>query len=338
MPVGLKKENPMTITRVFLLLVFLMGMEAAAHAFTTDQQEDICTRADVIFCENWEDRLTGFVSPGSAQQVDLRRPKYKNLGWDSPFSSGQAGVATTVARDGTKSFQTHWPEGRWCCSGYLLTIFPAGYRDLYFRVYTYFSTNYKVSPIGNRQFALNPGNPDASVVGSLHDFTNVFGQMAPEHKATRQQLDWIQLPQNVGSPVSFTRDTWICQEIHVRQSSAANVANGLVEGWIDGVQKWNYSNVIVLDYVQPITQLWFDGRYNCEEPEVNNQCGGTGSGGYHPDMSRWHDNFVIATQRIGCLGSAPSDTKPPLAPSNLRVSSLWNQFLKVFWTLASPLG
>jgi len=36
---------------------------------------------------------------------------------------------------------------------------------------------------------------------------------------------------------------WHRITIHVRQSSTATATDGLIEGWIDGVQRWSYPNV-----------------------------------------------------------------------------------------------
>jgi len=88
-------------------------------------------------------------------------------------------------------------------------------------------------------------------------------------------------------------------------NSAPGVSDGVIEGWIDDVQHWSYPNVHLQD----------------KTPLVLNQMQVTGSGfdGPSPEQFRWHDQFVISTNRIGCTPGTAQAPTPPLAPAGLTI-------------------
>jgi len=168
--------------------------------------------------------------------------------------------------------------------------------------------------------------------------------------------------------VTFQPDQWYCTEIHYRQNSCPSCFDGMMEGWINGLSVGSYTGLnqdcqgddaICTEYVGATGYIGSQRYYNAIYYTGSTNCwstSGTGAipgpdqyscvcaGGVgtctldtHVDLYKWMDALVIGTQRIGCLNAPPSGT-PPVPPTNLRVTSLWDQFLNVFSTLARVLG
>jgi len=156
---------------------------------------------------------------------------------------------------------------------------------------------------------------------------------------------------------------WNCFEVHYRLNpdTDAYPSTGIAELWINGQPQFSWTNLNLAAhsiggfaisnanryfFAMNVYARWYcAGGTNIDGPDgASCVCaGGPGtcdlSPSTHPAQDRWHDNVVVATQRVGCLGNAtPSNTTPPIAPTNLRVSFLWDAFWKVFSTLAGMLG
>src|SRR5207249_7468667 len=52
-------------------------------------------------------------------------------------------------------------------------------------------------------------------------------------------------PQNVNGVRTVNLNQWYCLEQHVRMNSTPSTHDGILEGWIDGVQHWNYQNQLI---------------------------------------------------------------------------------------------
>lgn len=252
-----------------------------------DGQEDICSTPAVFFCENFEDRGLG--------AGDLTRAKYKNPGWQlSEFSSMT--VVNTQSFDGSKALQFAYPAGT-DGIGFMGTAVPT-LRTIYFRWYQKWSSSFTFSGIATKGASLETNGSGQS----LYIWWNNWGDGGISHWANPIAVEF---EANVGGTFVPVRDRWYCLEIRATMNTGSN-ADGRLQGWVDGVQRWDYANVL-LDPVQPneITFWILSGYWNF-----------TATG--HPQMFRWHDNFVASTARIGCLGAPPPLT-PPTAPTSLQV-------------------
>lgn len=94
--------------------------------------------------------------------------------------------------------------------------------------------------------------------------------------------------------------TWNCVEAHVKLNDAGQ-SNGIQEFWIDGHLEASKTNLNFIGSYSTygINAVFFENYIN---------------GGASQAQSRYWDNLVVSTQRIGCS----MDTSAPLPPQNLR--------------------
>jgi hypothetical protein len=305
---------------VLALLVTLGLWSTAAGAAAPDQQEDICTSPAVIFCENFEDRST-------TNPTDMYRAKYKNKGW----GLSQPGINNYVVADGnhidgTKAFRFDYVQGyNTGGAGFLETISWGGtHYELYARVYTKWSTNYIQSHISTKHFEFSGMNGMwANANGARELIMNIVGWTG---------VTLYLQTQNVKPAFAIPTDgSWHCFEVHWKHN-ALNQSDGIIEGWIDGVQKWSYTNLVIVPPAQyagsaNLATLMMASYWNCSGPsgaDGNGNCPDQVPADFHPAMQRWHDNIVVSTQRIGCLGSATPGTAPnPPGPPTLSSLRAW---------------
>ena len=105
---------------------------------------------------------------------------------------------------------------------------------------------------------------------------------------------------NLYSSITLQDNRWYCIETH-EQMNTPDVANGIVEAWVDGVKVLSVSDVKWRNTGTDSEALW-------REFAVIRQ-GGAGN--------IWYDRFAAGTTRIGCLGAGTSDITPPTPPQGL---------------------
>lgn len=284
-----------------IMTILISG--SLAWAAAPDGQEDLCANAAVIFCDNFEARVTG--------SGDLTRRTYKS-GWAlSEFN--RMTVASGVGFGGGKALQFAYPAGVGGI-GYMDTAW-SGQRTIYLRWYAKWSSNWKWSPVETKHMFMSTG-------GGVRSLWPGFVRWA-DPQLLHVRVNGEGMYQNDNGVMRVELDRWYCLEVRNTLNTAANVADGAVESWIDGVRHWNYPNQILVS-TPPFTNtyLTISGNWNC----LTSAC--TDLRDQHPAMNRWHDNIVVSTQRIGCLGAPPPPTttlppppapvaQPPAAPSNL---------------------
>ncbi|MGH3116728.1 MAG: IPT/TIG domain-containing protein [Gaiellales bacterium] len=278
-----KKRN----TPMVSLLVVLIAIGAwitPAWAAAPDGQEDICTSPAVIFCDNFESRSLGF--------GDLVRGTFKNSGWSPSAFYSHMAISDTPAGvyEGRRALQFRYPAGAGGI-GFMGTFFPTPYRTLYFRWYQKWSDAFTFSPVATKGAILNTATGQ-----SLYVWWNNWGDGLLSQWANSTVTE---LEANLNGAFAPARDRWYCLEMRVTMNTAAN-ADGYVQAWVDGVQHWEHPNVL-LDSFQPnaMTSWLLTGYWNCLDTSCN------APEDQHPLMYRWHDNFVISTERIGCLSATP---------------------------------
>jgi hypothetical protein len=281
------------VTRVVLLVVVALAMTPAWGG--PDGQEDICTSPAVIFCDNFEARSPGF--------TDLVRPVYKNPGWSlSAFSPSMAVTGEPAGvYEGRRALEFRYPAGGGGI-GFMTTGFAPPQRTLYFRWYQKWSSTFVFSPIATKGASILT----AASGQSLYIWWNNWNDGVISQWANPVATE---LNANMNGHFLPTRDQWHCLEIRLTMNSGA-AADGYVQGWVDGVQHWEYPDVL-LDPVQPndLTGWILSGYWNCLTPNC------TGPEDQHPLMSRWHDNIVISRERIGCLAQPPLAVAAVTPPS-----------------------
>jgi hypothetical protein len=106
------------------------------------------------------------------------------------------------------------------------------------------------------------------------------------------------------TPVNQVDGRWYCLEYHWKMNTP-NVANGVLEIWVDGVQSLGYYNKNFRDAAHANAAF--------TNIEIYRQ----GS----DNMYRYEDDFVLATTRVGCGVAPPSgDTTAPSTPTGLAVN------------------
>jgi hypothetical protein len=272
------------------LLTILTGLGVASAA-----EEAICANAAVFFCDNFEDRATGF---GDLETVKTS----KSTGWAlSSFSNGMA-VATDEHFDGTKSLKYSYPACSWtdgqftgCGPGYMTMHQGFNVNEWYMRHYVKFSSGFVWSPIATKHLALQTAIPGrrpwlyASGMGLIGSDKWFLEDEQGGNRAFQQ---------NQGNAFVFATNTWYCIEIHVKYNSPTT---SLVEVWSDDVPYLRYTDA---DLGGNWSEILLSGYWN-----TPNSPGSRGA------QAKWFDNFVFSTQRIGCLGAQSSG---PAAPSGVR--------------------
>jgi len=273
-------------------LMIAMATLSPAWAAAPDGQEDICSSPAVIFCDNFENRATGF--------NDMARPIYKNPGWGQPGLGNEITVINASSGNvynGTRGVQFYYPASTTETGlGFMAIEGWNNETDLYFRYYHKFSANWRFSDIATKGFeTLINHSPGQSMY-------NWWSSGDTEVKHFAQNVGIVYSANVNGGEFRPQLDRWYCWEIRVKYNSGSS--NGILEAWVDGVQRWNYQNVALDSPGTTMLGFLVSGYWN--RP----------SGGY-PTMYRWFDNFVVSRQRIGCLST---DTTPPAAVTGLRAN------------------
>lgn len=279
------------------VLIAIIASTGAVWAAAPDGQEDICSSSAVIFCDNFEARDTG--------SGDLGRAIYKNSGMQ-PSDANNITVTSNPSGvfQGSRALQFRYPAGGGGV-GYINPSLGAAYSELYVRWYTKWSSSFIFSPIATKNISLDTPGLQVYYIG--------WAQWGNTIKQYDQATDMIYNGNLNGGNLTPTLDQWYCFEFHFKLNSTPSTADGILEGWIDDVKRWNYTGQILdtrATASAKVTGFLISGYWNCLGPSFD--C--TQPQDQHPLMYRWVDNLVISTQRVGCLSGTP-----PPPPTGLTV-------------------
>jgi hypothetical protein len=312
------------------MLLCLLALPGSSWAFTTDGQEDICATAAVIFCENFEDRTAATSGPGV---YDMTRSKYKNNGWGLSRDYGM-GVTTATAYDGSKSYNMHynavsvpWPNINAGGTGFLDTNFSSAQSELYYRWQVKWGPGWVVSPVSGKHLEI-----DFGYVGHL--WSSLFGSNAPVF-VTQLSSGTVNHYPSPSTPVEGVDQAWHCMEAHVKMNTTLGGTDGVLEGWVDSVQRINKTNINISTQRTTQSVLVMSGYWNCLTND-NVSCTSS-TANNHPAMDRYIDNIVVSTSRVGCNTFAPGtgDITPPTTPTNVTASATVPLQNTVSWTASS---
>jgi hypothetical protein len=325
--------------RLWIAVLVVLGSVVSASA-QSGTEEAVCLRSDVFFCENWEDWAPGQVlgNPGNVN-------KFKANAWNA--NPGTPDIVTTEHFLGTKSIRMVTPANQ-NSGGAIDSNFVGGSRTtIFWRWYTKYSLNYIWSPVGTKHnelftccFTGQHGLSGAVQDNGLFSSNGNHGYPPPPlivylfargGTITPGDTDFTM---NMNNPPpwgsgSFPVNQWLCLEARVTMNTTATSNDGYIQGWVDGVQRWEYPNVRVVDIPNPASSGFFlasywncggSGQDQCVAPgQVVGNPGDTND--YrHPEIYRYMDNMIGATSRVGCVGTAQ---QPPGTPSNLQITLNW---------------
>jgi hypothetical protein len=227
---------------------------------------------------------------------DFETPAWNgfNAGWDIITHSGLLQTTTSKSVAGSHALEALFTRapvlGTDDGVGLSKTNAGAGlnWNEIYVRWYTSYSSNF-MWPAGaaedKNEFRATEGDTSQSIVFG----TRTSGGSAIWGAYNQPAVGWMWM--NVGPDIIVQREQWYCLELHIKKGNP-----GIFEGWVDGVQKWNYPNINMGR--SPIQQITLLGNFR---------------GGAPIDQSQWVDQFVVSDQRINCLDSVPGTTARPTA-------------------------
>jgi hypothetical protein len=284
--------------------LLVLSLLAPPHAIAqTGNEEGGCIAAAVVKCENWEDRATG--------NGDLATSKYKNGPWFVSNSTNMT-VVTTEHFTGTKAIQMHMnpvAEGVNGGGGFMDTYPPKGLTELYIRWYTKWSANFVTSMTATKQMTFSNSAFSGNEVHLGH---SPFGSRLLN--VVTQDAGGRTMTQNIVPGTSWTNNTWFCFEYRIKMNTTTASSDGIVQGWVNDVLTLSYSDVLFKN-VTPLDV----GFFRITTSGFDGPVGGS------PAQDRWHDNIMMSTSRIGCVGTQPPPPPPPPPGTPTGVTITWLQ-------------
>lgn len=289
--------------RAFGALVVIAALivgGGAARTARAGSSEPVCGRADVLFCDDWED--------GDHVGWDW------NSGWDSCTQiAGAGGYQSANALKqhiGRDLAECGWPAhevGRQSVQT----------APLYMRWYVKFGSNYQFLDWTDQKNAyfravVNDQQTWRMMLGLRARSSSERGQGQIVVDALGHDPRWYfngdaADPANAGTKY-LVPDRWYCIEFAIKGNTPGQ-SDGWLKVWLDDKTYIVSENQNLKSTGDPITQApWFSNYYGGNPP------------GTHPAMDLWYDNVVVARQRIGCTGAVPptGDTAPPGNVPNVR--------------------
>jgi hypothetical protein len=307
------------------MVVLLALLAPRTSDAQTGNEETICTTSAVFFCENFEDRVLGT----GLSTTQLTGARYKNAGWISGGGDSAHSIIASPVAFGTKALRITYAGGVNNGPGFLEMPLTGGTTNWYLRFYLRYPSSFPLGCAnGNVFFNFSSGQfctasdpPPCQLANCVTKmFTNLWPGANANHYYHHQSatvgagLDahvfdqdgccpndpaHVIMNQNMNGAVAPIRDVYQCIEFHTRLNSTTSTPDGVLEGWIDGVQHWNYTGRIISNLaVTPVNIL-----------RITSSASGNN---YGAGTTREVDNIIMSTQRIGCIGGLN-------VPANLQI-------------------
>jgi hypothetical protein len=242
-------------------------------------------------CDDWQVKHPEWIWCDSFELTDPLSDRYEDVNM-----LGLSRV-TGEAANGSASLQLTYDEGQ-VEAGWLIKVEDAGYPErVFYRWYHKFKGNYtsfppKMARIGYRDrstwdriFSIN------SWVSGSNPVLDVYAQNS-------SQGPWLPVATSSYDLIGSLGE-WVCFEVEVKLN-AQGVADGFYRMWINDELSVERLNVDLRGSAShKINEIMLDGYWN---------------GGAPAALSRYYDNFVISTSKIGMLDIAPQATSPALSP------------------------
>lgn len=262
-------------------------------------------------CQDWQKRHPEwiFCDDFESDTALRRRGRYFEYGDDN----GDFVVLDGIGINGSRGVRTVFQRGEVGAGGFKLAFgrVPSSYfdkgirsdedfRDIYYRLYVKHQTGWVGSPAKlSRATVFAGSNWSQAMIAHLWssgDFLLVDpasgiderGQVVTTRYNDFANLKWLGYQKGI-TPIFATEfaDTWYCVEAHVRLNDPGE-SNGVQEFWIDGRLEARREGLnFVGSYTDyGINAIFIENYWNSGSPK---------------EQERYFDNFVVSSERIGCL-------------------------------------
>lgn len=279
---------------IAILLITPIGWNRSfsyAHVPHLSSAESVCSRTDILFCQDWE---------GISDESPAGR-RAEGWDWEDKFATGYD-ILNTGGYLSTNALNLYLPQDAGD------TIYPAHRIDpqqgtLYFRF------DIKYSP----GYIFNNGQQKIAYLRALNGEGMAWRiEIANRGRSDRTKAYFfvdlnvhnLYLVYNQGIDLVVEGGQWYRLELMVKLN-APGASNGEIKLWVDGILVVDNSGLDMRqgagDPATPINDVWITSYYG----------GPTAS---HPTQTIWYDNLVVSTNPIGPFGQSL-----PAAPTDLKV-------------------
>jgi len=246
-------------------------------------------------CNNWEQLHPEWLWCDDFEATTTLTQRYEDV------STEGMSVITANGLNNSKGLTQAYTPNQ-VTAGWVTKSKTAGYPDhIYYRYYHKFGSGYtkyppKMSRIGNRNYS------NWSEVFFVHSWLTDSGTMTADVLATNStQGEWLPLA-SANYSFSGHANEWVAVEVEVKLNTPGQ-KDGLYRTWINDSLVIERTNVDLRGSTSDkITEIMLDCYWN---------------GGSTGNLTRYYDNFVISTAKIGLTGA--TTVSPPLPPSNVQV-------------------
>jgi hypothetical protein len=258
-------------------------------------------------CENWENE-----HPGWLHCDDFDEDNLVSTYPDRSVGNGGFEISDDDKYLGQSSLRQHYTQGQvdagWISWWYCDTLDRA--RDIpcqdeiYFRFYHKFEEGFEGLP---PKFARIRNVGIKYVDGELEwdkrfgvnywisDDGRINADMNIPYSTQANSVGWWTWYSNFSFAEPENVGRWICHEIYIKKNTPGTT-DGYLKYWVD--------NEVVLD--KPDRDFIGSTGYNFNEIMLDTYW----NGGSPKEQNRYYDNFVISTERIGCMGYENPDHNP----------------------------
>lgn len=242
--------------------------------------------------------------------LGLPIPSQAAVYWEDSFEPGKTGFSlaggmsytTNPLHSGSQALKENFCNADTSqCGSYSHRTFPAS-SEVYSRFYFRMQSGFKVSSIGTKMINFDGGSPSG---GKRHNFwvEMRYGNTNLSLIASGIPVNGAYSAKAYNSSFSFSPDKWYCVETHIKENTP-NVANGLIEFWVNGSQVLYAPN-----------QMFMQTGINATDEKLTLSTLYVQLGyGY-----LYWDDIAVGNTKIGCGGSQLADSSPPLSPVGVAV-------------------
>ena len=235
-------------------------------------------------------------------------------GWGTPVISGATSpygsieITNKGAYSGTSSVQFNWLALN-TSSIYLPKSLP-NLNEFYLRFAVKWSHGFQFAPGTTaakkiwRTFGSNSASADDIIMTARKSGTVASGLRFSLSVAQQYHYGLPpNLDENVGDPTVIETGKWYCFDWHV----VGGLGTGRIEGWINGIKKWDYYNVYATS--SPMILFHLGGNISPDRPTI--------------DQIEWFDNVALSTAPIATsdMAACGASAAVPPAPTGLVVHS-----------------